>query len=131
MPQIYKGFTQPGYARESPQLIMQACVEVSMHTQAIEYRSRYVQQYAQCLQDGKMGGNESIAEMDAELHEHTILTFRKLAHAKASPPCLSVCADLSQSTSDTIRIWLSASPWGLFTGHDCMSHHHSGRAELS
>ena len=26
--------------------------------QAIEYRSRYVQQYVQCLQDGKMGGDE-------------------------------------------------------------------------
>ena len=60
-----------------------------------------MQQYVQCLHDGKMGGDESIAEMDAELHEHTILTFRRLAHAKASPPCLSVRAVLSKSTSDT------------------------------
>ena len=56
----------------------------SMYLQAIEYRNKYVQQYIQCLHDGKMGGDEAIAEMDAELNEHTVLTFRKLAHAKAS-----------------------------------------------
>ena len=43
-----------------------------------------MQQYVKCLQEGKMGGDEAIAEMDAQLNEHTILTFRKLAHAKAS-----------------------------------------------
>lgn len=57
-----------------------------MHLQAIEYRKSYVQQYVKCLQDGAMGGDEAIAEMDAELNEHTILTFRKLAHAKACWP---------------------------------------------
>ena len=55
-----------------------------MHTQAIEYRKSYVQQYVECLHNGKMGSDEAIAEMDAELNEHTILTFRRLAHAKAS-----------------------------------------------
>ncbi len=59
-----------------------------------------MQQYVQCLQDGKMGGDESTAEMDAELHEHTILTFRKLAHAKASPPCLSMYTDPRKPTCD-------------------------------
>lgn len=66
-------------------LTEQSCpTKQSMHLQAIEYRSKYVQQYIQCLHDGKMGGDEAIAEMDDELNEHTVLTFRKLAHAKAS-----------------------------------------------
>ena len=51
--------------------------------QAIEYRKKYIAQYVKCLQEGSMGGDEAIAEMDAQLNEHTILTFRKLAHAKA------------------------------------------------
>lgn len=50
--------------------------------QAIELRKSYVQQYVSCLQDGKMGGDEKVQEMDAQLNEHTILVFRKLAHAK-------------------------------------------------
>ena len=54
-----------------------------MHMQAIEYRKKYIAQYVKCLQEGSMGGDEAIAEMDAQLNEHTILTFRKLAHAKA------------------------------------------------
>ncbi len=29
-----------------------------------------------------MGGDEKIWDMDAQLNEHTILVFRKLAHAK-------------------------------------------------
>ena len=45
-----------------------------------------MQQYVECLHNGKMGSDEAIAEMDAQLNEHTILTFRKLAHAKASQP---------------------------------------------
>ena len=59
-----------------------------MCLQAIEYRKSYMQQYVKCLQEGKMGGDEAISEMDAQLNEHTILTFRKLAHAKASRPPL-------------------------------------------
>ena len=63
-----------------------------MCTQAIEYRKKYIAQYVKCLQEGSMGGDEAIAEMDAQLNEHTILTFRKLAHAKAraaSPCCVT------------------------------------------
>lgn len=50
--------------------------------QAIELRKAYVIQYVGCLQNGKMGGDEKIQEMDAQLNEQTILVFRKLAHAK-------------------------------------------------
>lgn len=50
--------------------------------QAIELRKAYVIQYVDCLQNGKMGGDENIQEMDAQLNEQTILVFRKLAHAK-------------------------------------------------
>jgi hypothetical protein len=53
--------------------------------QAIELRKTYIQQYVTCLQEEKMGGDEAIQEMDAQLNEPTILVFRKLAHAKVSP----------------------------------------------
>ncbi|KAK9908805.1 hypothetical protein WJX75_003140 [Coccomyxa subellipsoidea] len=49
---------------------------------AIELRKAYVSQYVNCLQEGKMGGDEKIWDMDAQLNEHTTLVFRKLAHAK-------------------------------------------------
>ncbi len=90
-------FTKAALAHESSMAISSCSSglpELSTWTQAIEYRSRYVQQYVQCLHDGKMGGDEATAEMDAQLNEHTILTFRKLAHAKASQPSPS-CTDLS------------------------------------
>lgn len=38
--------------------------------------------YARALQEGRMGGGEATEAMDAQLTEHTILVFRKLAHAK-------------------------------------------------
>jgi hypothetical protein len=50
--------------------------------QAIELRKSYVAAYARALQEGRMGGDEETEAMDAQLTEHTILVFRKLAHAK-------------------------------------------------
>ena len=64
--------------------------------QAIELRKAYVSQYVNCLQEGKMGGDEKIWDMDAQLNEHTTLVFRKLAHAKVQPLCL--CSLMSHGT---------------------------------
>ena len=62
-------------------------LRVMCAAQAIELRKRYVAAYVQCLQEGHMGGDKAIEAMDAQLSEHTIVLFRKLAHAKVGPCC--------------------------------------------
>lgn len=39
-------------------------------------RRKYVPLYVECLEAGKVGGNEKIEEMDNSLEEATILVFR-------------------------------------------------------
>ena len=42
--------------------------------------------YVKCLRNGQLGGDEEIEAMDAGLPEHTILVFRRMAHAKVQDP---------------------------------------------
>ncbi len=53
--------------------------------QVVSLRKKYVPAYVECLHNNNMGGDAGIEEMDAQLPEHTILVFRRLAHAKARP----------------------------------------------
>jgi len=50
----------------------------------VSLRKKYVPAYVECLHSNNMGGDAQIEKMDAQLPEHTILVFRRLAHAKAS-----------------------------------------------
>ena len=50
--------------------------------QVVTLRKKYVPAYIKCLQCNKLGGDTEIEEMDADLPEHTILIFRRLAHTK-------------------------------------------------
>ena len=45
-------------------------------------RKQYVPAYLKCLQTGKVGGDDAIHGMDAQLDDQTILFFRKMAQAK-------------------------------------------------
>ena len=55
-----------------------------LYLQFAVLRKKYVPAYVQCLHDNKLGGNAEIEAMDAQLPEHTILVFRRLAHAKVT-----------------------------------------------
>ena len=48
----------------------------------LDARKKYVPAYVKCLQSNKMGGDDEIEAMDADLHEASILVFRRLAHAQ-------------------------------------------------
>ena len=48
----------------------------------LDTRKKYVPAYVRCLQSNNLGGNAEIEAMDADLHEATILVFRRLAHAQ-------------------------------------------------
>ena len=50
--------------------------------QVCSLRKKYVPMYINCLQNGQMGGDKEIEEMDAQLPEPSIKVFRRLAHAK-------------------------------------------------
>lgn len=43
---------------------------------AAQLRKQYVPAYVKCLQQDKIGGDDAIAKMDAQLEEHAILWFR-------------------------------------------------------
>lgn len=49
---------------------------VNQFSRLIKARMRYVPAYVDCLERGKVGGDETIKEMDKELEETTILVFR-------------------------------------------------------
>jgi hypothetical protein len=46
-------------------------------------RKEYVPAYVRCLQAGKVGGDEAIAAMDAQLDEHVIQLFRWAVRIRA------------------------------------------------
>ena len=50
--------------------------------------------YVKCLRNGHLGGDEEIEAMDAELPEHTILVFRRMAHAKVQDPASPLLIEL-------------------------------------
>lgn len=61
--------------------------------QVCSLRKQYVPMYITCLQNGQMGGDKQIEEMDAQLPEPSIKVFRRLAHAKVSHPPIKVDPD--------------------------------------
>ncbi|KAK9858457.1 hypothetical protein WJX84_002370 [Apatococcus fuscideae] len=75
-------------------------------------RKKYVPMYINCLQNGQMGGDKEIEEMDAQLPEPSIKVFRRLAHAKVEQEKRrAAAAAAAEKQAQQASTW-----WGWATG---------------
>ena len=75
--------------------------------QVCHLRKQYVPMYITCLQNGEMGGNSEIEEMDAQLPEPSIKVFRRLAHAKVRSGLFSA---ICYQVQDPVRCFAQPDP---------------------
>ncbi|KAK9864527.1 hypothetical protein WJX84_002714 [Apatococcus fuscideae] len=75
-------------------------------------RKQYVPMYIACLQNGQMGGDKEIEDMDAQLPEASIKVFRRLAHAKVEQEKRrAAAAAAAEKQAKAASTW-----WGWATG---------------